>query len=126
MVPEPANSAAQSVIAGMSATVLALTGVTFHGLLWALAGAVVALMFARPEPDTVTTRAKVLASIFASMLVGAVMADLIAAILENAELIKPATAHAMHLGLAFVIGAGAKRILNAAIDKVVAALGGGR
>lgn len=126
MVPEPANSAAQATIAGVSAMVLAVTGVTFHGLLWALAGAVVALMFARPEPDTARTRAKVLATIFAATLTGAVMADLIAALLEGGGLLPPTAANAAHLGLAFIIGAGAKRILNAAIDKLVGTLGGGQ
>jgi hypothetical protein len=113
MVPEPTNSAVQVFVSGLSATILSIVGVTFHGLLWALFGAIVALIFSAPAQ-----RGKAVFSVMAAMLCGAVMADLVLAIAMGN--VSDRTAGGLHLGAAFVIGGGAKPIFTACINAAVA------
>lgn len=112
MVSEPAQSTISTFAAGLSAGALALFGVTYLGMLWALIGALTALMFAEQQ-----NRGKALASVVGGMFVGAVMSDLLMYMIDAQATSKLASA--THLGIAFIGGAGSKRILSAAIDAVV-------
>lgn len=112
MVTEPTNSLFQAAVAAFSASVLALLGVSFHTLLWAFFGALVALAFAAPVP-----RVRAIASVFCGMLCGAGLADLFLAL---ATVVVPQkAAEQMHLGVAFLIGGGSKQLFSAGIAFLV-------
>lgn len=117
---EPAGITISTFAAGLSAGSLALFGVTYHGLLWALLGAIVSLMFAPPQ-----SRKQALAAVIGGMLGGAVLSDLAQLLLPSAtdERVKSG----VHLALAFGIGYGAKALMAAALEsalKRIRALGG--
>lgn len=111
MVAEP-TSAVQTAIAAISVTILTLLGVTFHSLLWAMLGSLVSLMFAKPIP-----KSQAVAAVFCGMLCGAVMADMFVAIAITA--LPAATANGIKLGMAFLIGGGAKELFSAGIAFLV-------
>ena len=124
MTPEPASSSAQAVVAGISAAVLAWTGITFHTLLWALIGSLAALVFINPiQQDGNSLSVRAVASILFSMLAGAVLAEVAEMGLIWAGAAEKAAATA-HLGIAFVCGAGAKPFLIGAVERVTKVIGG--
>jgi hypothetical protein len=110
MVPEPAQSTVSTFAAGLSAGAIALLGVTYYGLLWALIGAVVSLLFAPRQ-----TRGQALAAVIGGMFGGAVISDLVVYVIDGSGKMP----QAVHLAVAFVSGAGLKQILSAAIDALV-------
>lgn len=120
MVPEPTHSAVQIAVAGFSATVLTITGVTFHGLLWGALGALVMLMMTAPQE-----RGKALLAVFCGALCGAVLADMALAALTSFAPLPDKTAESLHLGAAFIIGGGSKQIFSALIARFVTKIGGG-
>lgn len=124
MVPEPAHSAVQIAVAGFSAAVLTITGVTFHGLLWGGIGALVMLMITPPSD-----RGRALLAVACGAVTGAVLSDLLIGLLLGMTSVSEKNAESMHLGAAFLIGGGFKRIFSAGIDMLVArmaAKGGGQ
>jgi hypothetical protein len=114
MVPEPTHSAVQVAIAGFSATILSITGVTFHGLLWGMLGALVALLITPPQD-----RGKAVVAVFCGALCGAVLSDLGLSLAVGLTGLSEKTAESMHLGAAFLIGGGAKQIFAAGINLLV-------
>lgn len=111
VAPEP-TSAVQSLIAALSAMILSLLGVTFHSLLWGMLGALVALIFANPIP-----KAQAVTSVFCGMLCGAVLADTFVSLILVA--VPEKTAEGLKLGVAFLIGGGAKELFSAGIALLV-------
>lgn len=109
---EPAQSTVATFASGLSAGALALFGVSYLGLLWALIGAVVSLMFTPPQ-----SRSLALTAVVGGMFTGAALGDLVMVIIDGS--MSTAITAKLHIGVAFVIGAGAKRILGEAIEFVV-------
>jgi hypothetical protein len=119
MVTEPAQSTVATFASGLSAGALALFGVTYLGLLWALIGAVVSLMFTPPQ-----SRGLALVAVVGGMFTGAVLGDIAVLAVVLAFPSAPlALTSKIHLGFAFIIGAGAKRILGALIEMLVKRIG---
>lgn len=114
---EPAATTISTFAAGMSAGALALFGVTFHGLLWALLGAIVSLMFTPPQ-----SRKAAIAAVLGGMLSGAVLSDTIVALLSFA--LDEKLRAGIHLGLAFLIGGGAKQVLSALLTMILSRIEG--
>ena len=116
MVTLPAQSTVATFASGLSAGALALFGVSYLGLLWALIGAVVSLMFTPPQ-----SRGLALAAVVGGMFTGAALGDLVMVLIDGSMSV--AVAAKLHIGMAFMIGAGAKRILGALIETLVKRIG---
>ncbi len=115
MVPEPASSAVQVIVAGISATIFTITGVTFHGLLWGMLGAIVMLMMTPPQE-----RGRAIFAVFCGAVCGAVLSDMLLGVATAFAGVPDKTAESMHLGSAFIIGGGFKQIFSAMIAWAVA------
>lgn len=117
---EPAQSFIGAVAAGLSAGALSLFGVSYFGILWALFGALVGVMFSPPQD-----RKQVLAAVIGGTLMGAVLGDLGMALLlvmvGDTSVLKalPDVTKGLHLGVSFIIGAGAKLFLGAMLSAIV-------
>ena len=110
-----ASATISDFAAGLAAGSLALFGVTYHGLLWALFGALVSLLFTSPQ-----TRPAASAAVIGGMLSGAVLSDLVLLLLVTTLPSLPASiATSIHLAMAFVVGAGAKPILTALVSTII-------
>lgn len=106
-----------SFVAGLSAGVLALFGVSYLSFVWAFFGALVMALISPPS----TNKGAVLVSVFCGTMSGAVLSNLVMA-LGVAVMFKDATPAAMNfvlMGLAFLIGAGFKQIIEALLKRVI-------
>ena len=119
MITEPAGSAAQSALAGISATVLAWTGITFHSILWSFFGVLGALVFLAPVmTDGRGGALRVFSIVFLSTMIGAGLAEVVYAMMVSMTMIPAKVATGAHLGVALLAGAGAKPLLIAGVNRL--------
>lgn len=105
------EQAIQSGLAAFSAAVLALIGVPFHLLIWGAVGAIAIMVFMPEE-----ARNNALASVILGALVGAAGGHGIADI--GAQFVPQLGTQATGVVASLVVGAGAKVILTAAIERL--------
>lgn len=103
------DSTAQSAMAGLSAVLLAVLGVPYLALLWAFIGSSVMLVFTTPE-----SKQAAIGSVAAGSVVGAAGGNGLAQYLHGPD--------SLLIVLALVIGAGAKPLLSAAINRIASTL----
>jgi hypothetical protein len=126
MVPEPSGSVGQSVIAAVSATILAWTGITFLSILWSFIGVLAALVFIAPQAgEGASFNMKALFTVFIATMVGAGIAEIAHYMMSASAMLSDKFANQAHLGIALICGAGAKPLLVAGIDRMTRVLGGG-
>lgn len=120
MVPEPAASVTQTLVASISAAILAWTGLTYLSLLWSFFGVMFATIFIQPQiVDGPSFNAKVFITVFFATIAGAGLAELAHALMLAANIINDKAANGAHIGIALLLGAGAKPCMVAGVNRAV-------
>lgn len=112
------QSGVATFASGLSSGAIALFGVSYLGLLWALIGAIVSLMFTPPQ-----SRKAALFAVIGGMFTGAALGDLAIVLLQSWIHVADVVADKLHIGVAFVVGAGAKQFLGKIIELALLKLG---
>lgn len=119
MVTEPVQSTAQALVSGVSAAIVAWTGITYLSIFWSFIGVMAATVFITPQiKDSEGFRTKVFFTVFISTMVGAGLAELAHAFMMASGVINEKFANGAHLGIALLLGAGAKPCLVAGIKRM--------
>jgi len=123
MVTEPAASATQTLISSLSAAILAWTGLTYLSLLWSFFGVLFATVFIQPQAaDAPSFQTKVFLTVFLATLAGAGLAELVHSMLIASGVVTDKAG--VHIGIALLLGAGAKPCMVAGVSRLVRVFSG--
>jgi hypothetical protein len=125
MVTEPAASATQTLISSLSAAILAWTGLTYLSLLWSFFGVLFATVFIQPQAaDAPSFQTKVFLTVFLATIAGAGLAELVHSMLIASGVVTDKASAGVHIGIALLLGAGAKPCMVAGVSRLVRVFSG--
>lgn len=123
MIPET-SAATAALMAAVSAATMAVFGVDYYSLLWALVGAMLAVTLSEKM-----SRGRAIVYVLLSMLVGAVLGNVVGLRFEHAPKVLLNALCALGgitaQGIASALLAAAPRVTDAIVRKIEARLGGG-